>query len=358
VGQRKEGVLDSVSWVVHPLAGIMLAFFASVIFNPQRRQLKTVAVVLVAFVLLSVLGAGWVVHPAAGISIAVLVSLAFHSWRSQWPLLLAVLAGLAVFMALGAGWAIFPLLGIGVAWLFRVVFSGDLFQAAEPGRAPAALRGTPAALPAQGGGEVMRMVTGLERLTDRAERKIQRRVAKLERKAEKLGVPLRVNLEKPAPDARLTVSPLATAQPPAVPTPEAVPVATGLLSLSRDERLPADARARLGALHFRCREAATYLSDHGQDLQSGSGFLLGQIETDYAPEAVRAYLKLPGSLANVTPLQDGKTGQGLLNEQLDLLLSAVQDILQGAAQAGGQHLLAHQRFLKERFAKPNDELKL
>lgn len=351
-------MLDSVSWVVHPLAGVTLAFFASVIFNPQRRQLRTVAAALVAFVLLSVLGAGWVVHPAAGISIAVLVSLAFHAWRTEWPLLLAVLAGLAVFMALGAGWAIFPLLGIGIAWLFRVVFSGDLFRAAEPGSTPAALRGTPAALPAQGGGEVFRMVAGIERVAARAERKMQRRVAKLERKAEKLGVPLRVSLEKSAPEGLVAAAQPPTVQPPASPMPATVPAATGLLALSRDERLPADARARLGALHFRCREAATYLSDHNQDLQGGSGFLLGQIETDYAPEAVRAYLKLPSSLANVTPLQDGKTGQGLLNEQLDLLLSAVQDILQGAAQAGGQHLLAHQRFLKERFAKPNDELKL
>ena len=68
--------------------------------------------------------------------------------------------------------------------------------------------------------------------------------------------------------------------------------------------------------------------------------------------------QLPPSLANVTPLQDGKTGRDLLGEQLDLLLGAVQDIMRDAAQAGSQHLLAHQRFLKDRFAKPRDELKL
>ena len=89
-----------------------------------------------------------------------------------------------------------------------------------------------------------------------------------------------------------------------------------------------------------------------------AGFMLRQIAEDYAPEAVRAYLKLPPSLANVTPLQDGKTGRDLLGEQLDLLLGAVQDIMRDAAQAGSQHLLAHQRFLKDRFAKPSDELKL
>lgn len=344
-------MLDSVSWVVHPLAGVLLAFFASTVFDSQRRRLGAVVVTLVAFALLSVLGAGWVVHPAAGISIAALVSLAFRSWRTQWPLLLALLAGLAVFMALGAGWAIFPLLGIGVAWLAQVVFSGEVFRAALSARS-VSLPGTPAALPAQGGGEVFRMVAGVEAFTARAERRVQRRAAKLERKAEQLGVPLRVRLEKSVPE------PVLPAAPPAVPTPAPLLGATGLLALSRDERLPADARARLGALHFRCREAATYLEERGQDTDAGSRFLLGQIETDYAPEAVQAYLKLPPSLANVTPLQDGKTGQALLNEQLDLLLGEVQNIMQGAAQSSSQHLLAHQRFLKERFARPNDELKL
>jgi len=86
--------------------------------------------------------------------------------------------------------------------------------------------------------------------------------------------------------------------------------------------------------------------------------MLRQIRGDYAPEAVRAYLKLPASLANVAPLQDGKTGRDLLGEQLDLLLGGVSDIMRDAAQAGGQHLLSHQRFLKDRFAKPDDELKL
>ena len=32
--------------------------------------------------------------------------------------------------------------------------------------------------------------------------------------------------------------------------------------------------------------------------------------------------------------------------------------MKDVAQAGSQHLLAHQHFLKDRFAKPDDELKL
>jgi hypothetical protein len=342
---------DSVSWMVHPLAGMTLAFLASVIFNRRRRQWPPVLVAVGLLMALSVLGAGWVVHPAAGLTLALLASTIFHSWRQEWRTVVAALVALVVFSLLGAGWAIFPLIGLGLPWLMRVVFSGDLFRATRPEQS-AALPGSPAALPAQGRGDAFFLAGAHERLTARVERKVQKRVARLERRAERLGVPLRITLEKPV---AAPVAPLPAPLLPARPLPS---VANGpLLLQSRDERLPEGARARLGALHFRCREALTYLKETQRD-ESGSGFLLRQIETDYAPEAVQAYLKLPPSLAAVTPLQDGKTGRDLLNEQLDLLLSAVQDIMQDAAQAGSQHLLAHQRFLKERFAKPNDELKL
>ncbi|WP_424951364.1 hypothetical protein [Deinococcus sp.] len=348
-------MLESVSWIVHPLAGITLAFLASVIFTRQRRQWPVVLGAVGLLMLLSVLGAGWLVHPAAGLSIALLASTIFHAWRREWLTVLAALAALSVFSVLGAGWAIFPVMGLGLAWLLKVVFSGELLRLSEPGQVAAArsFAASPAALPAQGGGEAFFMGAGLEtdtgsaqttpeRVAARAERKMQRRVAKLERKAEKLGVPLRVSLEQPVPEP---------APPPAIRAPH------DLLALSRDERLPESARARLGALHFRCREALIYLKDREQD-GAGPGFLLRQIEADYAPEAVQAYLKLPPSLAGVTLLQDDKTGQDLLCEQLDLLLKAVQDIMQDAAQAGSQHLLAHRRFLRDRLAKPNDDLKL
>ncbi len=338
-------MLESVSWIVHPLAGVTLAFLASVMFNPQRRQWPVLLGAVGLLLLLSMLGAGWVVHPAAGLSAALLASTLFRAWRQEWRTVLAAVLALLVFSFMVAGWAVFPLMGLGLAWLMRVVFSGELFRPGVQQGPVASLNGSPAALPAQGGGEAFLFGAVQERVTARAERKILRRVAKLERKAERLGVPLRI---QSAPEAL-------PATPPAVVLTK--DSAQGLLLLSRDERLPADARAKLGALHFRCREALAYLKENEQD-GAGTGFLLRQIETDYAPEAVQAYLKLPHSLANVTPLQDGKTGGDLLNEQLDLLLTAVQEIMQDAAQVGSQHLLAHQRFLKDRFARPSDELKL
>lgn len=333
-------LLEPISWVVHPLGGMTLAFLASLIFSRRGRRSPRLLGALVLLLALSMLGAGWLVHPAAGLSIALLASTMFRAWRQEWRTVLAAILALAVFSFMGAEWAIYPLLGLGLAWLMKVVATGELFRAAprqERRPAPAqAFAGAPAALPAQGGGEALPVVGFPERVAARIERRLLRRTAKLERKAERLGVPLRIQ---------------------AAPVPPPAAAVGDLLALSRDERLPADARARLGALHFRCQEASAYLKDREQDAM-GAGFMLRQIAEDYAPEAVRAYLKLPPSLANVTPLQDGKTGRDLLGEQLDLLLGAVQDIMRDAAQAGSQHLLAHQRFLKDRFAKPSDELKL
>ena len=343
-------MLDSVSWIVHPLAGMTLAFLASVIFTPQRRQWPVVLGAVGLLLVLSMVGAGWVIHPAAGLAVALLASTVFHAWRREWRTVLAALLALAVFSLLGADWAVFPLMGLGLAWLLKVVFSGELFRPGVQQRPVASLNGSPTALPAQGGGEAFLSGAVQDRVAARADRKLHRRVMKLERRAERLGVPLSI---QNAPEAAAIVRPTVVLT---------KDTAGGLLALSRDERLPEGARARLGALHFRCREALAYLKENEQDSLSqpgaGTGFLLRQIETDYAPEAVRAYLKLPPSLANVTPLQDGKTGRDLLNEQLDLLLTAVQDIMQAAAQVGSQHLLAHQRFLRDRFARPSDELKL
>ncbi|WP_425144960.1 hypothetical protein [Deinococcus sp.] len=324
--------LSPVAWIVHPLAGITLAFLASVIFSARRSVWTPLLGAVGLLALLSLTGAHWAVHPAAGLTLALIASLAFQAWKREWPTLLAALLALALFAALGAGWAVYPLAGLTLAWLAKVVFSGELWRET---RRPAlgAQPSVSGALPAEAQGEVIAVA-----LPGLAERALQR-VTRLELGALQQGQ-----------------------TPGAPPSPPRRPDQSGLLALAGDERLPAEARERLRTLHARCQEALSYLAERGSEA-TGMGsdpaaFLLSQIESDYAPEAARAYLKLPPSHAGVTPLQDGKTGRDLLREQLDLLLGAVQDIMADAAQAGSQHLLAHQRFLKERFAPPPDDLKL
>lgn len=73
---------------------------------------------------------------------------------------------------------------------------------------------------------------------------------------------------------------------------------------------------------------------------------------------MQAYLKLPPTLANVEPLEDGKTGRDLLREQLDLLLGGVQDLLGTALRSGGRELLTHGRFLEAKFRKARGDLEV
>ncbi len=335
-------LLSPLAWMVHPLGALTLAFLASNMFSSSRRRrwLPLLGGVL-ALLALSLLGADWLIHPAAALTLALLASLVFRRWRRERVTMILALVALVIFAVLGAGWVVFPLLALGLAWYAKVTVTGELSRS----RTVPIRRADSAALPPQGEGEQLHFGSlgghlG-QHLGARVQRRLEGRMVRLERRAARLGVP--VNLRKPDLRQPVQVSPSALAE--------------GLLALSRDERLPADSRARLGALHLRCRESLAYLSQRGQD-GAGAGFLVEQIAGDYAPEAVAAYLKLPPSLADVAPLQEGRTGRDLLNEQLDLLLGAVRGVMTDAAQAGGQHLLAHRRFLQDKFGQKEGELKL
>lgn len=127
-----------------------------------------------------------------------------------------------------------------------------------------------------------------------------------------------------------------------------------LLQFAADTRLPESSRERIGALHDRLEEAVTYVKDH--NLDSGlHGFNLEQIRDDFAPNAIKTFLSLPPSTARTTVIVDGKTGEVLLNEQLDLLIHGVDQQLVSAAMASGDEMVAGERFLREKFGtRPQD----
>ncbi|GGB53262.1 hypothetical protein [Deinococcus soli (ex Cha et al. 2016)] len=161
-----------------------------------------------------------------------------------------------------------------------------------------------------------------------------------------------------APKVQAEVAEL-PAQATGTPLPVAAPSAAEgpLAPFLADAQLPAQARAQLVALNLRTQEALSLLKDQG--LEGTEWFFVARaIREEYAPEAVQAYLKLPRSLADTGVIQDGKTGAALLSEQLELLLDGVQDIIAGSLQSGGQALLTHGRFLRERFAKAEQDLRV
>ena len=76
--------------------------------------------------------------------------------------------------------------------------------------------------------------------------------------------------------------------------------------------------------------------------------------TSYLPEALGSYLRLPRSFADRTPVYRGKTSLMVLVDQLDLLAAKMDDIFEAACRSDAEALVAHGRFLAEKFGHAAD----
>ena len=76
--------------------------------------------------------------------------------------------------------------------------------------------------------------------------------------------------------------------------------------------------------------------------------------TSYLPEALGAYLRLPRSFADRRPVDKGKTSLMVLVDQLDLLAATMDQIFDAACRADAEALVAHGRFLAEKFGHAAD----
>jgi hypothetical protein len=71
--------------------------------------------------------------------------------------------------------------------------------------------------------------------------------------------------------------------------------------------------------------------------------------TSYLPEAVTAYMRLPRTFADTRAVSGGKTSLAVLCDQLDLLGSKMDDVFDAVCRADADALIAHGRFLTEKF---------
>jgi hypothetical protein len=71
--------------------------------------------------------------------------------------------------------------------------------------------------------------------------------------------------------------------------------------------------------------------------------------TDYLPEAVGAYTRLPREWADSRPIENGKTSLMLLIDQLDLLSATMDKIFDAVVRVDADALIVHGRFLQEKF---------
>ena len=80
-------------------------------------------------------------------------------------------------------------------------------------------------------------------------------------------------------------------------------------------------------------------------------FVIQRTATDYLPSALDPYLALPPEYAATRQLQDGKTPKQVLLEQLELIDSKMDEVVDAIHQRDTDRLLASGRFLEERFGK-------
>ncbi len=89
-------------------------------------------------------------------------------------------------------------------------------------------------------------------------------------------------------------------------------------------------------------------------LGSMEGYSVVATATTYLPEAVGGYLRLPREWADTRPIDGYKTSLMVLIEQLELLASTMDKILDAANRADAQALLAHGMFLEAKFGHSSD----
>ncbi|MEO6510427.1 MAG: hypothetical protein ABIO16_05515 [Nocardioides sp.] len=121
-----------------------------------------------------------------------------------------------------------------------------------------------------------------------------------------------------------------------------------------DGTAPAVIRSRVSRVDRTIRETLPKLSQLGWG--SADAYAVVATATDYLPEAVGGYLRLPRDWANSRPIEGGRTALMVLIDQLELLASTMDKMLDAANRADAQALIAHGRFLQEKFGHATTDI--
>jgi hypothetical protein len=120
-------------------------------------------------------------------------------------------------------------------------------------------------------------------------------------------------------------------------------------------RAPADVLAAVGRVHGLVREVLEH--PHAFPPGSPDAFVVERTALDYLPTALESYLNLPRGYANRVPVSEGRTARQVLLDQLALLEAKLGEVLDAIAKGDSDRLLAHGRFLEDRFGRPEVELR-
>jgi hypothetical protein len=113
-------------------------------------------------------------------------------------------------------------------------------------------------------------------------------------------------------------------------------------------RVPDDVLAAVDRIHDQVREVLA--RRHALPPGSPDAFAVERTALDYLPTALESYLNLPRGYANRVPVSGGRTARRVLLDQLALLEAKLGEVLEAIARGDTDRLLAHGRFLEDRFA--------
>ena len=111
--------------------------------------------------------------------------------------------------------------------------------------------------------------------------------------------------------------------------------------------VPAPVASRVSRVSRVVRDTIPRLSNLGSG--STEAYNVMATATDYLPEAVGGYLRLPRQWADSRPVDRGKTSLMVLIDQLDLLAATMDKVFDAVCRADAAALVAHGRFLAEKF---------
>ena len=111
--------------------------------------------------------------------------------------------------------------------------------------------------------------------------------------------------------------------------------------------VPAAVESRVTRVSATVRDTMPRLRNLG--LGSPEAYSVMATATDYLPEAIGGYTRLPRRWADSRPIENGKTSLMLLIDQLDLLGATMDKIFDAVVRVDADALIAHGRFLQEKF---------
>jgi len=118
-------------------------------------------------------------------------------------------------------------------------------------------------------------------------------------------------------------------------------------TLVADSAVPAPVASRVARVTRVVRDAIARLDRLGAG--SEQAYSVMATATDYLPEAIGGYLRLPRDWANSRPVDNGRSSLMVLIDQLDLLARTMDQVLDAVNRSDAAALVAHGRFLAEKF---------